>query len=192
MLVTPLQVAAFVAAVGNGGTLFKPQLIEQIVNFQGEITFSFEPIQAGTLPVSAENLDIVRGAMETVINNSRGTAYHEMSVFPRFRGINLYGKTGTAELGGGLDPHSWFVVYTDEQREDLPDIAIAVIVENIGEGSEYAAPISRRILETYFLGRPLSVFDWEQRIGVPQEYIPEEEEAPEEGEGGEGGGETAP
>lgn len=193
MLVTPLQVATFVAAVGNGGTMYQPQLIEQVVNLQGEVVYSFEPIQTGTLPVSSENLEIVRNAMETVINNVRGTAYYSMGGFPRFRGIDLYGKTGTAELGGGLDPHSWFVVYTDEQREDLPDLAIAVIVETIGEGSEYAAPISRRILETYFFGRPLTVFEWEARVGVPEVYIPEEEEDPGEGEGENGGGgETAP
>jgi cell division protein FtsI/penicillin-binding protein 2 len=70
--------------------------------------------------------------------------------------FDVAGKTGTAESGNGL-PHAWFAGYTDnEENTGLPDIAIVVIVENIGEGSEYAVPIFRAMVETYYYGSPQS------------------------------------
>ena len=60
MLVTPLQVARFTAAVANGGTLYRPQMIEAITNAAGQSVFSFTPESNGTLPVSQETLDAIR------------------------------------------------------------------------------------------------------------------------------------
>ena len=176
LLVTPIQVARFVVAVGNGGTLYQPQLVERIVDSDGQVVESFQPIATGSLPVSAEMLQVIRAAMESVVIDSRGTAYRVMGAFPRVRGVPLAGKTGTAQLDGAADPHSWYVVYSDAGRQDRPDIAIAVIVENEGEGAEFAAPIALRILETYFLDRPITKFPWEARIGVPQDLLPDPEE----------------
>jgi penicillin-binding protein 2 len=170
VLVTPLQVARFVAAVGNGGTLYKPHLIEQITANTGQVLYQFEPEVAGTLPISPENLEYVQEAMRMVVRDPRGTAYRIMGAFV----IDIYGKTGTAETGA-VNPHAWYVVYTDEGREDKPDIAIAVVVENIGEGSDYGAPIALRMLRSYYdfnIGR----FPWEERIGVPLDLLPPEED----------------
>ena len=88
-----------------------------------------------------------------VTQNQRGTAN-----FP-LRGLqfDVAGKTGTAESGSGKS-HAWFAGYTlNDIDTGLPDIAIAVIVENIGEGSEYAVPIFRAMVETYYYGSPQSV-----------------------------------
>lgn len=167
VLVTPLQVARFMAAVGNGGTLYRPQLVEKIIAPDGSETVVFKPEAMGTLPLKPENLAALQQALREVVINPRGTAVH------RFRGMQtpIYGKTGTAESGSGL-PHSWFAGYTDAQNPNLPDIAIAVVVENMGEGSEYATPIFRRVVEIYFTGQPRSLFWWESNFGITRTPTP--------------------
>jgi penicillin-binding protein 2 len=175
-LITPLQVADFVAAVGNGGTLYTPNVIDQIVPVVGDPTYVFTPTVRGTLPVSPENLSLVQEAMVTVVMNPRGTAYrtsaYGINSFVNNTGIPVAAKTGTAE-SGYADPHAWFAGYTFAGRENRPDIAIAVIVENGGEGSEVAAPIFRRVLEIYFLGSPQMRYPWEAQVGVVATPTPE-------------------
>ena len=161
--VTPLQVATFMAAIGNGGTLYRPQLIDKIVSpVDNASVLVFKPEARGTLPLRADNLKLLQDAMVSVVQNPRGTANF------RLRGLTIpvAGKTGTAESGSGKS-HAWFAGYTmDAANSNLPDIAIAVIVENIGEGSDYAAPIFRAMVETYYYGSPQSI-PWFGPLGGP-------------------------
>lgn len=184
-LITPLQAAAYVAAIGNGGTLYRPQLIERIENTAGESTYQLEPIVNNTLPISEGTLAAIREGMLLVTENTRGTAY---ATFDRVNfPWRVYGKTGTAQ-NPGEDPHAWFIGYTNFGNEDLPDIAIAVLVENIGDGSEFAAPMFRRLVEAYVVTNPSYRYPWEGRIGeFNEEYFnppPEEEEEPQASAGG--------
>ncbi|MCQ3938293.1 MAG: hypothetical protein DPW18_14775 [Chloroflexi bacterium] len=164
--VTPLQVARFIAAIANGGTLYRPQLVEKIQPVDGDPVLVFKPEAQGVLPVRAENLDTIREAM-FMVTGPDGTARRDI------RGLqfSVAGKTGTAESGSGL-PHAWFAGFTNnEENTGLPDIAIVVIVENIGQGSEYGVPIFRAMVETYYYGSPQRQFyDWGQ-IGYPP-YTP--------------------
>ena len=177
VLVTPLQTAVMIAAIGNGGTLYRPQLIEKIQPIEGSPTVVFKPEARGTLPLRADNLKVLQDALVSVVQNPRGTANF------RLRGMELpaAGKTGTAESGSATGkPHAWFAGYTDcaNKADEYPvcsdkaDIAVAVIVENIGDGSEYGGPIFRRMIQVHYFGTPQSLFWWEKSYGVPKTPTP--------------------
>ncbi|HEY4717482.1 MAG TPA: penicillin-binding transpeptidase domain-containing protein [Anaerolineales bacterium] len=160
--ITPLQAAVYAAAVGNGGTVFQPYLVDSVVDSNGVATLSFEPEVKGTLPTSEATLTNLQNAMRMVVADPRGTAQRQFSGFS----VPVFGKTGTATAGEGVDPHAWFIGYTDAGRPDQADIAIAVLVENIGDGSEFAAPIWRRVASYYFFGAPDRLYPWESAFGV--------------------------
>lgn len=148
--VTPIQVARAVAAVANGGTLYRTYLVDRIGESPTAPEQSFTPRAVGRLPVSDDVLATIRAAMLAVTTNAQiGTATH------RFAGLDIpvAGKTGTAQTGrAGEAPHSWFAGYFPA---DNPQIAMVVIVENAGEGSTVAAPMFRQIVEGYY-GREIT------------------------------------
>lgn len=161
VLVTPLQIAEMLAAVRNGGTLYRPQLVQKIAPPGGAPSFEFQPIVNGHLPLTAAQLQAVRDGLRAVTSEPGGTARHRFLNL----GVPVAGKTGTAQTGAGL-PHSWFAGYTEAEQPGRPDIAGVVIVENAGEGSDVAAPLFRRIVELYFFGRPSTLLPWETDFGV--------------------------
>lgn len=169
VLVTPLQVASFIAALANGGTLYRPQLVERIEPVDGSAAVQvFKPEARGTLPLQPFRLELIKNAMIDVVKNPRGTANFRL----RGLAIPVAGKTGTAESGSGK-PHAWFAGYTmAAESTGLPDIAIAVILENIGEGSDYAAPVFKRIVETYYYGTPRTFYWFESNFGVTKTPTP--------------------
>ncbi len=147
LLATPLQVARMMAAIANGGTLYRPYVVASVAAVGTEPEVVFQPEAVGTLPVSPEHLAAIREAMARVTTAPIGTATH------RFLGMSIpvAGKTGTAE-NPGKEPHSWFAGFAPA---DNPQIAFAVVVENAGEGSTVAAPMARQVVEAYF-GLPLT------------------------------------
>jgi penicillin-binding protein 2 len=142
LLVTPLQMASILAAIGNGGTLYRPHVVEMIASDPNRPVLTVEPEALAQLPVTADNLAVIQDSLYKVTSASYGTAYRA------FEGLELSvaGKTGTAE-SGQHNPHAWFVGYAPVED---PEIAIAVIVEYSGEGATYAAPLFRKVAETYF------------------------------------------
>jgi len=173
VLVTPLQVARFIAAIGNDGTLYRPQIIQRIIPPGGEPSFEFRPEEQGTLPISRDTMIAIQDGMIGVVTSPNGTAAHRFIGL----GVKAAGKTGTAE-DPPRDPHAWFAGYTYDDRPDKPDLAVVVVVQNIGEGSDYAAPIFRRVIENYFSGSPQTLYWWESAFGVTSTPTPELLETP--------------
>jgi penicillin-binding protein 2 len=153
--------------------------VSRIQSPEGEVLYEFEPDEQDQLPISEETLAAIQEALVFVIRHEKGTARL------RFLDLNLdiAGKTGTATSGEFTESHAWFAGYSFEGREDKPDIAVAVLVEYAGEGSEWAAPIFRRVMESYFFGQPYKLYPWEERIGVWKTETPTPTPGPEEVEG---------
>ncbi len=128
MLVTPLQMARYAAALGNGGYLVTPHL-------HGEAP---DPVRIEG--VSEATLDIIRWSMYRVINGEHGTGRRA-----RIARIELAGKSGTAQ-GPRPDDDAWFVAFAP--YED-PEIAVAVVIEGGGGGGSNAAPVARAVIEAY-------------------------------------------
>ncbi|MFQ5611508.1 MAG: penicillin-binding protein 2 [Anaerolineae bacterium] len=141
LLTSPLQIANMLAAIGNGGTLYQPQLIERFSNRAIGDQYS-SPEARGTLPLAPETLATLRRGLAGVVSGARGTARRAFDGWA----YTAAGKTGTAETGISA-PHAWFAGYTPA---DEPRVAITVVLENAGEGSEHAAPIFRLMAETFF------------------------------------------
>jgi penicillin-binding protein 2 len=155
-LATPLQTAAMLAAVADGGTRHVPQLILSVA---GEPSATPAPKVAGHLPVTAAQLQAIVRGMVGVTTESTGTATFKFLNFPWV----VAGKTGTAQ-NPGVQPHAWFGAFAPA---DHPRIALAVVVENGGEGSYVAAPVARTILQT-FLSEPVaSTVTGPQALPVP-------------------------
>lgn len=135
-LATVLHVARVAAAVGNGGWLVTPHLVETIdgVPPRAHARTRVEGLEDGAL-------SFLRRAMLGVVESPGGTAY-----WTRLPNIKVAGKTGTAQNPHGED-HSWYMCYAPA---DHPRIAMAVIVENAGHGSEIAAPMARDFIREYF------------------------------------------
>lgn len=142
-LTSPIQVVDFIAAVANGGTLWRPNLVLKVQDFVNGTEKLIAPQKRGDLPVSAENLAVVREAMHGVTGSPEGTAAFVFEKFP----VSTAGKTGTAQVPGKNEPHAWFGGFAP--AED-PQIACVVMVENGGEGSKVAAPLFRKVMEKYF------------------------------------------
>ncbi len=163
VLVTPLQMANIAAAIANGGTLYRPTLIDRIGSGGGAPEEKLPPAVTGKIPYDPDTLAVVQGALKDVTSSGSGTANF---IFKDLK-LPVAGKTGTAQTPQLL-PHAWFIGYApagpytlpDGSVIDQPEIAIAVIAENAGEGSEVAAPIFRRIVELYYNITPLKPFPW--------------------------------
>lgn len=143
MLTTPLQIANMMAAIANGGTLYRARVVGRVSSLADGTEKIFAPEARAKLPVSNATLASIKDALRRVTTDPSGTAYSA------FRGAKIIsaGKTGTAEVLKEGEPHSWFAGYAPA---DNPKIAIAVIVEHGGEGSKTAAPIFREIVDKYF------------------------------------------
>ncbi|RJP57496.1 MAG: penicillin-binding protein 2 [Candidatus Auribacter fodinae] len=143
MLVTPLQLAMYVAALANGGTLYRPRLVDKIVSNSGRILKTFPIEKHRQIDMSEDTWRIIYHAMEEVVQHRYGTGMKA-----RVEGIPVAGKTGTIQLGTPENRrhHAWFVGFAPS---DDPQIAVVVLMEDARSGGTDAAPIASKIIEFY-------------------------------------------
>ncbi len=158
VLATPLQLAVMTAALANGGTVWRPQIVEKIVNLDGNTDWVLQPEKLGETAWNSSALNAVRKGMAAVVNEVGGTAWRS-----RMETIRYAGKTGTAQVVRRKDDneeapddeeipyqhrdHALFVSFAPVEK---PQIAVAVVVEHGGHGSSAAAPVAKAIYEAYF------------------------------------------
>lgn len=130
MLVTPLQMARYTAALANGGYLVTPHI-------QGQA-----PPRSKIEAMSETTLEIVRLAMRRVVDGEHGTGRRA-----QIPGIEVSGKSGTAQVPNRENDDAWFVAFAPFEN---PEIAVAVVVEGGGAGGAVAGPVARKVLEAYF------------------------------------------
>ena len=141
---TPLQLANYVSAIVNGGTLYKPTLVKSIKSYDyGTFIQTDEPEVLGTIDISSNTHDLVMQGMSEVTDEG-GTAGSVFADYP----IKVGGKTGTAEMfeNGESFDNGLFIAFAPF---DNPQIVICVVGEGAGHGA-YVAPIVRDMLDEYF------------------------------------------
>ena len=138
-LVSPMHMALITSAVANGGILMKPYLIDQVKSVDGEIVPTTQPEVYKKLMTTNE-ANLLGKLMKNVVEYGTASALSG-------RGYTAAGKTGSAEFDENGTSHSWFI---GNSNVDHPDLAVAVIVENGGTGSQAAVPIAGEIFDAYY------------------------------------------
>ena len=141
MLATPLQVAASFVPLANGGKLYKPQMVKEIV----ETGTAFPPVVIREGIIDKENIEVVREGMRQAVKWGSAVLLNQLSV-------SSGAKTGTAQTGRkdaqGLDYlYSWVTVFAPYEN---PKIVLTVMVEDAKEGSLAVLPVAKEALEWYF------------------------------------------
>jgi peptidoglycan glycosyltransferase len=134
-LATPLQMALVASGVANGGALMQPYLVDEVRDYNGKIIRQFSPKLWGRV-TSRETAHTLTDIMVKVVEEGTG-------IRARINGVDVAGKTGTAEIEG-KEPDAWFIGFAPAYD---PKVAVAVLLEQGGEGGVTAAPIARRVIE---------------------------------------------
>jgi len=152
--VTPLQLANMMAAVANGGKLYRPYVVNKVESVDGATVREYGPEVIRTIELKPDTLKRVRAALADVVSAPHGTGAAARSQL-----VSIAGKTGTAqvvEMKGGYvktehlayvnRDHAWFVSYAPVEN---PQVAIAVLVEHGGHGGDAAAPMAKKVFEKF-------------------------------------------
>jgi penicillin-binding protein 2 len=154
LTVTPLQLANMMAAVANGGTLYRPRVVDKIESVDGTVVREYGPEKIRTISLKPATWERLHKGLADVVNGVGGTGGAARSKI-----VEIAGKTGTAQIvemkGAYLKSeqlayfnrdHAWFVSYAPAQN---PRIALAILVEHGGHGGEAAAPLAKKVIEKY-------------------------------------------
>jgi len=144
-VVTPLQMALVASTIANDGDLMEPHLVTSVTGRGG--TRAIGPQTMGRV-VSADDARAINAAMVQAVEGPLG---RQFTTGAKVTGVTTAGKSGTAQLGGTGEPHSWFIGFAPAEA---PKVVIAVIVEQAGRGAEVAAPLAGDLMTLYLKGAP--------------------------------------
>lgn len=153
LLVTPMQVARMMAAVANGGVLWKPRLVQRIERPDRGVLWQDGGQVNGHVELSPVVWAFLRAGLWSAVNEG-GTG-----AAARIPGLDVAGKTGTAQMiakskaSSGQD-HAWFAAFAPARA---PEVVVVVLVERGGKGGQVAAPIAKKILNAIFLEKVAAV-----------------------------------
>ncbi len=139
VLATPIQMALVAQTIANDGVMMKPTLVNKVTDYNGNTVQSLKSSEIEQI-TSAQYASEIRKYMREVVSKGTGTR-------AQVSGIQVCGKTGTAQHIESKTPHSWFIGFAPYKN---PQIAIAVIVEEGGYGGVAAAKISQKVMSRYF------------------------------------------
>lgn len=153
LLVTPIQVARFMAAVANGGVLWKPRLVQRVEQADRGTIFSDPGRVMGHVDLSPVVWAFLKQSLWSVVNEG-GTG-----AAARIPGLDVAGKTGTAQMIANSkasrgEDHAWFAAFAPLRD---PEVVVVVLVERGGKGGQVAAPIAKKILNAIFLEKVAAV-----------------------------------
>lgn len=153
--VTPVQIASLMAAVVNGGFLYRPWFVSKVESLDGKPIQEYGPEKIGSVPLKASTLKHLHKALEDVVNTQEGTGKNSHSDL-----VKIAGKTGTAQVAGMtsaivknedlpylIRDHAWFVAYAPAGQ---PEIVVVVLIQHGGYGGVEAAPVAKKLIEQYF------------------------------------------
>lgn len=140
VLVTPLQAANYIATIANGGTLYRPHLVQGILDSTNTLVRTIEPEIINQGFISSSNIKVVQEGMRQTVTSGSGRYLASLSV-------EVAAKTGTAQWSSVKNTHAWFVAYAPY---DDPQLALAILLEEGGEGSSTATPVAYDIINWYF------------------------------------------
>ncbi len=154
---TPIQVLTAISAIANGGQLLTPHVMKELRDAHGNTLSSYQTRVRAQVPVDDSYLQVVRAGMRQSVTD--GVAKNASVA-----GVEIAGKTGTAEFGpqlsnGKYETHGWFVGFAPY---DDPEVAVVVFVQR-GSGGNDASPAASKILDYYFHGPRLTANTPEER-----------------------------
>ena len=144
--VSPLQAALYCAAIANGGKVYRPHLVNSVVDQQGNTLFKRRINIDSEIKASAESFETVRQGMFQVVNSPTGSGRRG-----KLENYTIYGKTGTAEVGSAANrrQNTWFMAFVRHQNKTY---AAAMVIEDGESGGATCAPVMAEFLEYYLDG----------------------------------------
>ncbi|MFM8895772.1 MAG: penicillin-binding transpeptidase domain-containing protein, partial [Actinomycetales bacterium] len=141
---TPLQMAMVYAAIANGGTVYKPQVVKAVVGADGQIIERREPEILSKVDVPASTMNFLQDSLQAVTRD--GSGKYAFEGFPLDQ-IPVASKTGSAQVSGGKVSTSWFAAYAPANR---PRYAVVIMVTQGGTGGRTSGPSVRAIFDALF------------------------------------------